>query len=535
VTSRSRKTTAAADDAAFAAFLTLPVAVAVLDRDLRFVAVNDALAAANGIPREAHVGRSAPDLLPNLDASTWTVLRGVIETGLPATHLVVGRTYSSPEDGAWQEQFHPWRDATTGEIRGVIATAIDVTDQLRAQRAADQRQQRLDDLAVFASELVGLGTQDEVAGVLCDHARQMFGAAASAVAVGSRQDGIRVLAVRGYGANDHGALDQLAVGTALADTAATGRRHTFVEGDPDWERSFPSGVRLHRGLGLRAVATTPLLSADEMIGAMSVSYADRRVVTADDTAALATLASIGGQALERARAADERRRHAALRDAFTDVIAHELKTPLATIYGGLETLLTHRATLSEAARNELVTNATDEAQRLVRLVDDLIVLSRLERGVELSTVEPLMLSHISRAVVASKVRSFGIAIDLEIDPNVPPVCGEAQYVEQVLRNLIGNAFKYGKPPFAVRIVDRGAEVCVSVLDEGPGVPQDAERLFGLYYRDAGTAGKASGTGIGLFVCRELVRLMGGRTWAANRPSGGAEFGFSLPAWSEDNG
>jgi PAS domain S-box-containing protein len=523
-----------ADDAALAAFIDLPIPVAVLDRELRFAAVNDALAAINGLSVADHIGRYARDVLPDLDDTTWAVLRRVVETGEPATHLVVGRTPALDAEGAWLEQFHPWRDPATGEVRGVITTVIDVTDQRRAQRSATARQERLAGLALLASDMIGVHSQEQIAAILCDQAERILGAAAAAIAIGARDEAVRVIAAHGYGADVAREPQRLAVGTALADTASTGTRHAFVEG-PAWDRRFPDGAAFHRELGLRAIVTTPLVSADETIGALALSYREPHAFDDDDAATLATLASIGGQAMERARAADERQRHAAIREAFTDVMAHELKTPLATIYGALQTITSHRASLSPEVRDELLADATEEAHRLVRLVDDLIVLSRLERGEGLTTTEPLMLSHVARAVVASKVVSLGVAIALNIDPGLPPVRGETQYVEQVLRNLLGNAFKYGRPPYELAISRDEAEVRVSVLDSGPGVPADSEALFTLYYRHAATAKTASGSGIGLFVCRELVRLMGGRTWAANRPTGGAEFGFALPVWVDDNG
>jgi two-component system, OmpR family, sensor histidine kinase KdpD len=302
---------------------------------------------------------------------------------------------------------------------------------------------------------------------------------------------------------------------------------------PDWDERFPGGAAFHRELGLRALATVPLLSSDETIGALAVSYADRRPFTEDDTATLATLASIGGQAMERARAGEEHARAAALREAFIDVMAHELKTPLATIYGGLQTVAHHEATLAPNLRAELIADATEEAHRLVRLVDNLVVLSRLERGVDIDLSEPLMVSHVTRAVVEAKVLTRGVPIAFSIPAGVPPVRGETAYVEQVLRNLVTNAIKYGKPPVEVIVEGADDEVRIRVLDCGPGVPPDADRLFALYYRDPSSANRASGSGIGLFVCRELVSLMGGRTWARNRDTGGAEFGFSLPIWHED--
>ena len=522
--------------AALGAFLDLPVAVAVLDRDLRFVAINQALAALNGLTIEEHLGQAAPSLLPDVDPGAWDVFRGVVETGVPATFLVRGRTPASEEEGAWQEELHPFHDPATGEVIGVVTTVIDVTEQQRLEQAAVRRRDQLTGLALLGAELVNVVGEAEVADILCRHAATILGAAAAAVAIGTKTEPVRVIATVGYdGPSEHGA-EGLADGTALADTARTGTPHVLVAG-PAWDARFPNGAALHRRLGLRATATVPLLSSDETIGALAVSYAEARPFTEEDTATLATLASIGSQAMERARAGGERARAAALREAFIDVMAHELKTPLATIYGGLQTVAQHAATLAPSVRDELITDATEEAHRLVRLVDNLVVLSRLERGVAIDLSEPLMLTHVTRRVAAAKAMATKVEMPVSIRGTIPPVCGEAPYVEQVLRNLMTNAIKYGKAPYEI-VVERDEAalpdaVQVRMLDSGPGVSGDADRLFDLYYRAPSTAKVTSGSGIGLFICRELVRLMGGRTWARNREEGGAEFGFSLPVWREE--
>jgi two-component system sensor histidine kinase KdpD len=104
-----------------------------------------------------------------------------------------------------------------------------------------------------------------------------------------------------------------------------------------------------------------------------------------------------------------------------------------------------------------------------------------------------------------------------------------------VRNLLSNAAKYGGVGSTVTIAAEAGEgeVLVRVLDDGPGFPpEEANRLFELFYRSPGTAGAATGAGIGLFVCARLVSAMGGRIWAAPREGGGAEFGFALTELDE---
>ncbi len=224
----------------------------------------------------------------------------------------------------------------------------------------------------------------------------------------------------------------------------------------------------------------------------------------------------------------------AAREAFMGLLSHELRTPITTIYGG--TRLLERVT-GEEQRREIVSDVRSEAERLYRLVEDLLVMTRVERGgVEIGD-EPILLQRVLGSVAAvEETRWPGLEVQLRVPMGLPTVRGDPTYVEQVVRNLLTNAAKYGGvgEPVELVVADEGEEVSVRVLDRGPGIQRDeAEHLFDLFYRGESTARTASGAGIGLFVCRALVVAMGGRMWAAPREGGGAEFGFCLPVFGSD--
>jgi two-component system sensor histidine kinase KdpD len=159
------------------------------------------------------------------------------------------------------------------------------------------------------------------------------------------------------------------------------------------------------------------------------------------------------------------------------------------------------------------------------------VLSRAERGRLVIDAEPLQPRRLLERVVAQERAELpSIEIEMRLSPDLPVVAGEATYVEQIVRNLLGNAAKY--TPVGTHVVldarreDNVVEIRVS--DDGPGIPEESlRRVFDLFYRDPDSARSISGSGIGLFVCRSLVEAMGGRMWAVGRPEGGSEFGFSL--------
>jgi K+-sensing histidine kinase KdpD len=247
----------------------------------------------------------------------------------------------------------------------------------------------------------------------------------------------------------------------------------------------------------------------------------------------------GEDITERRRIEDERdsllaeeRRAAEFREAFIDVISHELRTPVTTILGAAQILArAEREEREPSPRDSLLDDIHLEAERLHRLVEDLLVLTRSERGRMVIDLEPLAIKRLIERVVAGIGPELPtIDVTVQLETNLPIVSGEPSYVEQVLRNLLGNAAKYASGGTHVTVDARrvGDTVAVRVLDEGPGIPVGVEgRLFELFYRAPEQARLVAGSGIGLFVCARLVDAMGGRIWATNRATGGAEFGFTL--------
>ncbi|HET9850944.1 MAG TPA: ATP-binding protein [Candidatus Limnocylindrales bacterium] len=243
----------------------------------------------------------------------------------------------------------------------------------------------------------------------------------------------------------------------------------------------------------------------------------------------------GGQILVLRDVTTAREREQA-RDAFIGMLSHELRTPITTIYAGSKLLARDRG-LPDEVRRGIVEDIHSESERLHRLVEDVVALTRFGEGALEVGSEPVLLQRILPAVARSEEGRWpGGSIIVRLESDLPPVSGDATYVEQVVRNLLTNAMKYGGPGAPATIEARTGhdEVVVRVLDHGPGFPNDeAESLFRLYYRSPGVSRKVSGSGVGLYVCARLIDAMGGRVWALNRPEGGAEFGFALRVMAEE--
>jgi PAS domain S-box-containing protein len=231
----------------------------------------------------------------------------------------------------------------------------------------------------------------------------------------------------------------------------------------------------------------------------------------------------------------DRREAEEFREAFTGILSHELRTPITSIFAA-STLLS-RTGLDEERRAELLIDISHESERLRRLVEDLVVLAKAERGTIQVHTEPVLLQHVlSRVCKQEQPRWPDRHLAVTVARPMPVAMAEEAFVEQIVRNLIGNAAKYGPRDEPIEIVADAPDGLprVRVLDRGPGVdPAEAERLFELFYRSERTA-HIAGSGIGLFVVHRLVESMGGSVWARSRDDGpGAEFGFRLQPLHED--
>ncbi len=223
-----------------------------------------------------------------------------------------------------------------------------------------------------------------------------------------------------------------------------------------------------------------------------------------------------------------------LKETFISVVSHELKTPVSIIKGYAETLTRAEARRDPALVSEMLGVIVEEADRLARLVDDLLDASRLQvDGLPFEEVQDVDLRLIARRVVeryASRDKRHELILDFPSD--FPLINGDPGRLEQVLDNLVSNAIKYSPEGGTVRIAGTAspAEVVLSVSDEGLGIPLDEqERIFERFHRVESPQTRAiSGTGLGLYLTRAIVRAHGGRIWVESDLGQGTTFYVALP-------
>lgn len=281
----------------------------------------------------------------------------------------------------------------------------------------------------------------------------------------------------------------------------------------------------------------PLVGSRGAVGVLGMSPADPHALESPEQLhQLETFANQMALAIERAQASEDARRAEVraeaerLRNSLLSSVSHDLRTPLASITGAASSLLEAGDQLGEVTRTELLSSIHQEAERLDRLVNNLLEMTRLEAGGVVLRKEWQPLEGVLGAAlkqVDGRLRDREVHIDLPGD--LPLVQFDAMLVEQVLINILENAAKYTPAGSAIDIsaATIGGAVRVDIADHGPGFePGEEERVFDKFYRGPGAKGR--GVGLGLAICRAIIDAHGGKIWAEPRPGGGAVFHFTLP-------
>jgi signal transduction histidine kinase len=220
-----------------------------------------------------------------------------------------------------------------------------------------------------------------------------------------------------------------------------------------------------------------------------------------------------------------------MKSALLSTVSHELRTPLATIKGFASTLLADDVQWDVTTQREFLGSISDEADRLTRLVQNLLDMSRIEAGMLTIQREPFSLNELLMQTIQRFNGTLDGRLRTDLARELPPVWMDVSRVGTVMRNLIENAIKYSSPGSAVEISTRSDKdlVVFSIRDFGPGVPAELEeKIFDRFYRvDNGLSRRVGGSGLGLAISKGFVEAHGGHIWvSAANP--GARFNFSLP-------
>lgn len=403
----------------------------------------------------------------------------------------------------------------------------------RAQREAAEAHRRAEEinrLSVLGAETLNAGRAEEALHAITEVIRATLGVRSCEIYLAG-EEGRPEIAARDAVATPIGTVRPASVGQVLDRRVAVlertdGTTHLArVDGKPGTD-----GVPVLDGT--RAVSL-PLLVRDRVVGVLRISSDEPIALTPAQRRFFAALSYYAALGAERVRLGAEAERAEALReadrlkDALLASVSHDLRTPLTTIKA-----LAHD--LAQAGEESAVT-IEEEADRLNRLVANLLDLSRLNAGAlrmepELVAVDDLLGAALQRVTPSLQSRE----LVTKLDPAEPLMVGRCDFVQslRVLVNLVENAHKYAPPDTAIEIDVRriGDRVVFRVMDRGPGIPEsEAERVFEPFRQLSGVSPEVGGAGLGLSIARRLAEAQNGALWYEPRPGGGSTFSFALPA------
>ncbi|MFI5308543.1 MAG: DUF4118 domain-containing protein [Polyangiales bacterium] len=398
---------------------------------------------------------------------------------------------------------------------GVGLLISGLTLQIRHQeRSARDREARTAALYALSKKLTTALGETEAAAALALHAADVFHSGAA----------VCLAAASG----------QLAEMTRAGQPFAYGAAE---EGVARWvlEHGQPAGLGTDTLPGSR-VLCLPLRSGARVLGVLLLAPGTGRGLHVEEEDLLEAFAQQGALAIERAHLAEDakaaalRARAEEMRSSLLSAVSHDLRTPLAVITGAATTLRDGSSGVSGEQRTDMVVTICEEAERLERLVGNLLDMTRVESGGlalkrEWVPLEELIGSALNR--LHGKLRGRSVTTLLPSD--LPFVSVDPVLFEQVFVNLFENAAKYTPKgsPIDVSAQAKDDTLLIEVADRGPGIPQgDVEKIFDKFHR--GPHVGISGVGLGLPICRGIVEAHGGTIAAENRSGGGASFRITLP-------
>lgn len=535
-----------------------PDGTIVVSREGEVIVFNRRFAEMWGIPGEMVGSRSVLQSVADKLADPDELLRRVAELDAhpgeesrEELRLRDGRTFersSAPvkaPDGALYGRVWLFRDVT--ELKRVEAARDELLRSERTARAEAERTaaalRKLE--AVTRGALAHVSLRDLFDEML-ERVAESLGADTSAILLLDENGELEVRAA-------HGLEEDLARAAPVPLEAALARR-VAASGEPvvvgDLSTAEFASPHL-RERGIRSLVAIPLVVEGRVIGVARVGSLEAGRFGEEDARLLQLVADQIAVALDEAGPHEAEREAPAqaetafgeltgdraleeLRTEFVSIVSHELRTPLAAIYGAAMTLRRSDVELDEEQRSGLLAVIADESDRLARIVNEILWASRLDSGTLQVSLQSCDGAELARSVAGAARTHLptGVELRLTVPAELPPVFGDPDKVRQVLVNLLDNAIKYSPVGGLVELAleRRDPRLRFSVRDQGLGVPPAEQgRIFEKFYRlDPTLTGGIGGTGLGLYICRELVQRMDGRIWVESREDGGSTFSFELP-------
>ncbi|MGE5526506.1 MAG: PAS domain-containing protein [Rhodospirillaceae bacterium] len=509
---------------------SVPALISYVDRQFRYQLANRAYEEWLGIPSRAFEGRHVRDVLGE---KAWETLKPHAERAVRG-ECASFETCTMFRDGTkhWLSVTYSPDIGADGMINGYVGHAMDITQSKRTQAALNRRNERLALLWEAAAVLLSTDEPRDMLHRLFRSIGPHLGLDTYLSFMTSESGDVLVLeACSGVPEEDRQRLQQLSVGNAVCGKVALQRKPRVVE---DVQRATDADVGLLKSLGLKVYVCHPLIAGERLLGTLSFGSRTRTRLDGDELDFLRTVAHYVTLAYERLRLLGELRDADRRKDEFLSLLAHELRNPLAPVRNGLQLLRMPNAAPATLRK------ATDMMERqlslMVRLIDDLLDVSRITRGkVELRLERVELKNIIMQGVETARPHMENKGQQITVTVPREPVWLDADPVRlaQVVSNLLNNACKFTERGgrIWVRAERRGNEAVIKVTDTGIGIPPEKlTSIFDMFVQaDPSAARRHSGLGVGLTLVKSLVEMHHGTVNAhsegANR---GAEFTVVLP-------
>jgi len=299
---------------------------------------------------------------------------------------------------------------------------------------------------------------------------------------------------------------------------------------PHGDKTHTDRMKLSHLLGLPLWIGTRLSGAVVFVRFGGPSFLDEHLDIAALVTMWMTLLFERRAWQETYRQLEEVQRRIRLQDDFLATISHELRTPLGFIKGYSTTLLRQDTTWDESTQREFLMIIEEEADRLTQLIEDLLESARLQSNTLQFKFQPMRLDALIRDVVIRiRQRHPGLSVDLDFGP-VPPIQGDNVHLTRIFENLFSNAIKYAPgSKLEVALWQEGDGLRVRFTDHGQGIPQEhLPMIFERFYRVPGEVAANTGTGLGLYICKQIIMAHRGKIWAESVYQQGTTFHIELP-------
>ena len=317
---------------------------------------------------------------------------------------------------------------------------------------------------------------------------------------------------------------RIPVGKGFAGRIAAERRSVVIDDIDHSEVLNP----ILREKGIKSLLGAPLIADSRFLGVIHVGTLKYRKFTQDDVDLLEVVAHRAALAIDHAVAHDHILRLTELQRDFIALAAHELRTPATTVYGLATTLRERRDDLDAETVETLEETLWSQSDRMRRLVEQLLDLSRLDAASIAITREPILLRPHLEEIVSAAAAVRADDVDLEVSPDLRTVVDPVA-LERIVTNLVTNALRYGSAPVTVSAEQTDRHLRIAVEDRGSGVEESfVPQLFHRFRRSSHSGAKAEGAGLGLAIAQSYAQAHGGDVFYTRAEPSGARFELVLP-------